>query len=266
MSYRQGSNTASKHERLMDELAQRLLSMSDARDSKGTVPVEPPEADRGAAGEPRSVLLPASTASLISCSCHQHENLHVQVTIKCPCSRPSTAEASTQTDLSPVEKPQAMCINEASVTAPQPVKEHEVVFHKSSVQSGASFAKGASAYRSTFSSHHAARPTTVTFAEEELSSKQELLRRQTTTPLFPADEEFSPRASAEERRRSVHETLAHVRETILEVLHDSPRAVTTGTTATSTSGIFETMFPAPPDDASLPPLAADSNTVSSSRQ
>ncbi|KAL1446027.1 hypothetical protein MTO96_044713, partial [Rhipicephalus appendiculatus] len=223
MSYRQGSNTASKHERLMDELAQRLLSMSDARDSKDTVPVSPPEADRGA------------------------------------------AEASTQTDPSPVEKPQAMCNNEASVTAPQPVKEHEVVFHKSSVQLGASSAKGASAYRSTFSSHHGARPTTVTFAEEELS-KQERLRGHTVTPLFSADEEFSPRASAEERRRSVHETLAHVRETILEVLHDSPRAVTTGTAATSTSGIFETMFPAPPDDASLPPLAADSNTASSSRQ
>ncbi|KAH7951028.1 hypothetical protein HPB52_004411 [Rhipicephalus sanguineus] len=160
MSCRQGPNTASKHERLMDELVQRLVSMSDAHDSKDAVPANPQQTDLGAGGEPG---------------------------------------------------------------------------------------------------------TTVTFAEEELS-KQECLRGQAVTHLFPANEEFSPRLSADERRRSVHETLAHVRETLLEVLQDSPRAVTTGATATSTSGIFETMFPTRSDDASLPPLAADSKTASSSLQ
>ncbi|KAL3201207.1 hypothetical protein MRX96_053528, partial [Rhipicephalus microplus] len=79
---------------------------------------------------------------------------------------------------------------------------------------------------------------------------------QTSTQLFPASEEFSPRGSADERRRSVHKTLADVRETLLEVLHDSPRTVYTGRAAAPTSGAFQTRFPTHSDYASLPALDA----------
>ncbi|KAL3226421.1 hypothetical protein MRX96_048987, partial [Rhipicephalus microplus] len=266
MSGRKRFNTASEKERLMDELVERLVSMSDARDSKD-FPVNPLKADRGAAGESQCLLLPTSAASVTSCSCHQHDNLHVHLTIKCPCSRPSTAEASTQTDPSTLETPPAKCANEAGVTAPQPVREREenALFHKSSVQFGASSSKGAPSYRTNFSTQHGARPTTVTFAEKELS-KDKCLRAQTSTQLFPASEEFSPRGSADERRRSVHKTLADVRETLLEVLNDSPRTVYTGRAAAPTSGAFETRFPTHSDYASLPALDADLKTESSSLQ
>ncbi|KAL3217426.1 hypothetical protein MRX96_050997 [Rhipicephalus microplus] len=85
----------------MGELTQRLVSISDARDSGEPTPADPPQADYGATGEPSCKPLPPSAVSVISCSGHQHDNMHVQITIKCPCSRSSTADASTQVQATP---------------------------------------------------------------------------------------------------------------------------------------------------------------------
>ncbi|KAH7951029.1 hypothetical protein HPB52_004412 [Rhipicephalus sanguineus] len=197
MSYHQVSDTAATHERLMGELTQRLVSISDARDSGEPASVTPQQSHCGAAGEPSGIVPPSSAVSVISCSCHQHDNLHVQVTIKCPCSRPSTAEAATQTEQSPVERQQPGC----------------------------------------------AVPT----AEENLATKH-CDRDRSPTPLFSADE-FSPRRTPGERRRSVQEALAHVREVLFEVLRETPRAVAT---TTSTAGIFATMFPVQPAASRIP--------------
>ncbi|XP_065285707.2 uncharacterized protein [Dermacentor albipictus] len=263
MSGRQGSDTAATHDRLMDELVQRLVSMSDGRNCGDAAPLTPPQAHCGAAGEPSSVPLPPSAVSVISCSCHQHENLHVQVTIKCPCSRPSSAEATTQTDPSPVERPKVKCTIQPGGRAPQRVQEigEKTTCHKSSIQLGAIATNGTSSVRSTLTSHHAARSTAGCSAEEKLATR-ERIQDWSRAPLFPPNDEFSPRLTASERRRSVHEALAQVRETLFEVLRDSPRAVAA---TTSTSGIFETMFSTRPA-VSPPPSPTSALLAPSSLQ
>lgn len=264
MSCRQGSDKAAAHDRLMDELVQRLVSMSDARDSgDASAPVTQQQAHCGAAGEPISVPLPPSAVSVISCSCHQHENLHVQVTIKCPCSRPSTAEATTQTDPSPVERPKVKCTIQAGGRAPQRVQEigEKITCHKSSTQLGAIAANGASSMRGAVTSNHAARPTTGSPAEEKGATK-ELTQDWSRTPLFPPDEEFCPGPTAGKRRHSVQEAMAYVHDTLFELLRDSPRAVAA---TTSTSSIFETMFSMRPA-ASPPPSPTNALPAPSSLQ
>ncbi|KAH6930057.1 hypothetical protein HPB50_008655 [Hyalomma asiaticum] len=222
MSRRHKSNTTAKHERLMDELVRRLESMSDSPESRNTFQAEPPETISGAAGEPLSLLLPGSAISVVSCGCHQHEKLHLHVTIKCPCARPSTAEAATQTDPSPVERPQVKFANRTYEGASRCAHDtgEQLICYESSVHLGATSTKSVSSHRAPLSAYHVAGPkmysflrftssAAVSFAEDNLST-QGCLRSWGFTPSLLANEEFSPRVSADERRRSVHEALAQV--------------------------------------------------------
>lgn len=248
MSYHQVSDTAATHERLMGELTQRLVSISDTRDSGEPASVTPQQSHCGAYGEPSGIVLPSSAATVISCSCHQHDNLHVQVTIKCPCSRPSTVEAATQTDQSPMERQQPECKCQGGETIPLPLQEiNEKVCQRSSIQLAASPVSGMSSMCGAMATSHAAKPCAVPAAEDNLATKH-CDRDRSPTPLFSADE-FSPRRTPGERRRSVQEALAHVREVLFEVLRETPRAVAT---TTSTAGIFATMFPVQPAAPRIP--------------
>ncbi|KAL1472968.1 hypothetical protein MTO96_039035, partial [Rhipicephalus appendiculatus] len=159
MSYSQVSDTAATHERLMGELTQRLGSITDARDSGEPTSANPQQASCGAAGEPCGIRLPPSAVSVISCSCHQHDNIHVQVTIKCPCSRPSTVEAATQTDQWPVGRQQPKCSYQGDGRVPLQLQEiNEKVCQTSSIQLAANAVSGVSSTCGAMATSHAARP------------------------------------------------------------------------------------------------------------
>lgn len=224
----------------MGELAQRLVSISDSRASGEPAPAKPQQAHCGEADQPNCMLLPTSAVSVISCNCHKRDNLHVQVTIKCPCSRPSTAEVATQTEPWPVQRQQPKCAFEDGGCVPVQLKKtNEKVFDVPSIQLAASAANRASSPCGGMTQNHAAGTSAVLPGGGELATKL-CDRERSRTSLFPTGEEFSPRLTPDERRRSVQEALAHVRETLFEVLRETPRAVAT---TSSTAGIFATMFP-----------------------
>ncbi|XP_075748116.1 uncharacterized protein LOC142814057 [Rhipicephalus microplus] len=248
MSYSQVPDTAATHERLMGELTQRLVSISDARDSGEPTPANPPQADYGAAGDPSSKPLPPSAVSVISCSGHQHDNMHVQITIKCPCSRSRTAEASTQTDELAAEIQQPICNCQYARRVPQSLKEIcENVCQPSSIHQAMSAVGAASSTCVATATSLAAMPSGVPPTKDKLDTKY-CVREKSHTPLFSAGD-ISPRRISSERRRSVHEALARVREVLFEVLRETPRAVAT---TTSTAGIFATMFPEQPSPTKMP--------------
>ncbi|XP_077564809.1 uncharacterized protein LOC144180313 [Haemaphysalis longicornis] len=237
---------SANYARLMSELREQLLATPVARSHESgdhqprTRPLAMPVGDSASSRKD----LPTSIASVDMCCCGKHPDVHLHVTLLCTCQRSSTSDASTQTDGYVVRDQQSSCPVGASVVRPLQKFNEEVVSDVRSSQSTASVAKSPST-KSQYQrvSKNCLVPSAGASGPAENASRNEYSQYR-DNPLISCETE-SPEGSLQSkskaRRRMVDATMALVRDTLFEVLRDTPAALAT----TSTTGIFDTVFPTP---------------------
>ncbi|XP_077483776.1 uncharacterized protein LOC144093901 [Amblyomma americanum] len=240
---------------LREELRQQLLTTFAANKrepamEEGTQSVE--DSSPAASGEP-SKKQPLTVVSATSCGCHKYDDMHVHVTVLCPCSRPTTTDRATQTDMARTDEQQRSTPRGAGISVDHLQTSNERVFSQTcSHELGASVPNGTPVTLSLQGTPNSAHISVQAFEDEgnvsiEDGSKEE---GHPAHPVFNGAD--TSRISPADRRRSVHEALARVRDTLFEALRDTPRAMA----ATSRAAIFESVFPAMPTSTTPSPPTA----------
>ncbi|XP_077483783.1 uncharacterized protein LOC144093905 [Amblyomma americanum] len=130
---------------LREVLRQQLLTTFAANKrepamGEGTQAVE--DSSPAASGEP-SKKQPLSVVSATSCGCHKYDDMHVHVTVLCPCSRPTTTDRATQTDMARTDEQQRSTPRGAGISVDHLQTSNERVFSQTcSHELGASVPNG----------------------------------------------------------------------------------------------------------------------------
>lgn len=234
---------------LREELRQQLLTTfaANKRDSaSGDGPQPAEDSCPGPSGEP-SDKEPFSVASATTCNCHKFDDVHVHVTLLCQCSRPTTADRATQTDEVCRDYLQRSTTRGVGTSADHLQAPKEVVICETrSKDAGASveaFPNGTpTTPRRQDGIPNGAGSSAQAYEAEVNDTPENSSKEEWSTPRRVIGVNESPRMSPADRRRSVHEALARVRDTLFEALQDTPRAMA----ATSNAGMFEGVFPTMP--------------------
>ncbi|XP_077520597.1 uncharacterized protein LOC144131964 [Amblyomma americanum] len=240
---------------LREELRQQLLTTFAAKKresamGEGTQAVE--DSCSAASGEPLKKQ-PLPVVSATSCGCHKYDDLHVHVTVLCPCSRPTPTDKATQTDMARTDEQQRSTPRGVGISVDILHTSNERMFSQTcSHELAASVPNGTPVTPRLQGVPNSADISVQALEDEgnvsiEDGSKEE---------WYPAHQVFNgadtSRISPADRRRSVHEALARVRDTLFEALRDTPRAMA----ATSRTAIFESVFPAMPTSPTPSPPTA----------
>lgn len=255
---------SANYARLMSELREQLLATPGARshesgdDQPRTLPLPAPHGD----GALSRKDLPTSIASVDMCCCGKHPDVHLHVTLLCTCQRPSTTDASTQTDGYVARDQQSSCPEGENLFRPlQEVKE-VVVSDVRSTQLSASVAKSTPPKLPCQTvSKNCMGPSAGASGFQETTPRNEYSPCRDNPSRFHDAEgpEGSLESRSKARRRMVHDTMALVQDTLFEVLCGTPALA-----ATSTTGIFDTVFPAQPTSPHSSPSLTP-NSISPAR-
>ncbi|XP_077483775.1 uncharacterized protein LOC144093900 isoform X2 [Amblyomma americanum] len=217
---------------LREELRQQLLTTFAANKREpamGDGPQATEDSSPAASGEPPKKQ-PVSVVSATSCGCHKYDDMHVHVTVLCPCSRPTTTDRATQTDMARTDEQQMSTPRGVGISVDHLQTSNERVFSQTcSHELGASVPSG----------------TPVTLSLQGTPNSADI-----SVQAF--EDEGNVSIEDGSKRRSVHEALARVRDTLFEALRDTPRAMA----ATSQAAIFEGVFPAMPTSPTPSPPTA----------